>query len=107
MESPGITARRSLRRRHHDLHDMRRFELDPEAGAHRWIFGIDPFVPGAVHLALALHVADIDDRGEDLALVRAAQLKALVDARQRFHALLIHRGVTGSGATATVNTRSS
>src|ERR1700688_5313484 len=58
-------------------------------------FWYRPFVPGAVHLALALHVADIDDRGEDLALVRAAQLKALVDVRQRFHALLIHRGSDG------------
>src|SRR5450755_509987 len=82
----------SLGRRHHDLHDMRRFELDADAGPHRWIFGIDPFVPGAVHLVLALHVGDVDDGREDPALVRTAQCEALVDPRERLDGLLVQRG---------------
>src|SRR5882672_2434408 len=73
------TGDRSLRRCHHDLHDMRRFEIDADAGPHRWILRIDPFVPGAVHLALPLHVGDVDDGREDLAFIRAAQREALVD----------------------------
>ena len=56
---------------------MRRFEIDADAGPHRRIPGVDPFVPGAIHLALPLHVGDVDDGREDLALVRAAQRKAL------------------------------
>src|SRR5258708_10989349 len=94
---PGMTARRSLRRRHHNLHNMRRLELEADAGPHRRIFGVYPFVPGAVHLALSLHIADIDDGREDPALVRAAQREALVDARERLHGLLIHRGRHGIG----------
>ena len=43
---------------------MRRFEIDAQTGAHRRVFGIDPLIPGAVHLALLLDVGDIDDRRE-------------------------------------------
>src|ERR1700716_4160346 len=82
----------SLRCRHHDFHDMRRFEIDADAGPHRWILGVDPFVPGAVHLALPLHVSDVDDGREDLAFIRAAQREALVDPGERLCALLVHRG---------------
>src|ERR1700676_4451214 len=82
----------SLRRRHHDLHDMRRFEFNADAGPHRWIFGVDPFVPGAVHLAFALHVGDVDDGRQNPALVRAAQRKTLVDPPECLDGLLVQRG---------------
>src|ERR1700722_19287930 len=71
---------------------MRRFKLDADAGAHRRIFGVDPLVPGAVHLAFLLHVGDVDDRREDFAFVGAAQCEALVDATERLDGLLVQGG---------------
>src|ERR1700688_3843903 len=71
---------------------MRRFEIDADASPHRRVGGVNPFVPGAVHLPLPLHVGDVDDRRENLALVGAAQREALVDAMERLDALLVHRG---------------
>src|SRR5258708_7020230 len=88
---------RSLRRRHHNLHNMRRFELDADAGPPRRVFCLHPFLPGAGPLPPFPPIADIDDGREDPALVRAAQREALVDARERLHALLVHRGSDGIG----------
>src|SRR5689334_20341938 len=81
-----------LHGRHHNLDDVRRFEIDADASAHRRVLAIDPLIPSPVHLGLALDVGDIDDRREDSALVRAAQREAFVDTGERLHALLIHRG---------------
>src|SRR6202043_946337 len=78
--------------RHSPMCNCTSEDAPPGAGPHRWIVGVDPFVPGAIHLALPLHVGDVDDGREDLALVRAAQREALVDAGERACALLVHRG---------------
>jgi hypothetical protein len=87
---PGMTKVFSLRRRHHDLHDMRRFELDADTGAHRRVRCVDPFVPSAIHFTFPLDVGDIDDGREDLALVRTAERKAFIDAGERLGGLLVH-----------------
>src|ERR1700744_5738210 len=80
----------SLHRSHDNLHDMRRLQLDADAGPHRRIGLVDPFVPGAVHLALPRHVIDINDGLQDLAFVGATQREALIDAGKGFDALLVH-----------------
>src|SRR5260370_42081120 len=66
-ESDWWTADRSLRCCHHDLHDMRRFELDPHAGPHRRILRIDPPFPGAGHHPPPRLLRAADDGPEGLA----------------------------------------
>src|SRR3984885_2877838 len=81
----------SFGRGHDDLDDMRRLQFDADAGPHRRIGPVHPFVPGAVHLALQRHAVDIDDSRQYLAFVGSTKRKAFINSRQRFRTLLIHR----------------
>jgi len=62
--------------------------------------------PGAVHLSLPLHVGDVDD-AERILLYPTAQRELSSIRASAFAPCSYIEAVTGSGATATVSTRSS
>ena len=97
----------SLGRGHDDLDDMRRLQFDTDAGPHWRIDPVYPLVPGAVHFALQRHAVDIDD-GRQILLLSVPQSARLSSIRASAFTLCSYiEGVTGSDATATVNTRPS